>query len=92
MSVYTTRPSVGTAATLLGPTHSSTADSQRGCSVMVYNPGPTDVVVGNASVTASVGFIVPSGSSLQADLGDNEVLYGIVASGTQTVHVLESGV
>lgn len=94
MSVYTTRPSVGTTATLLGPTHSSTADSQRGCSVMVYNPGPLDVFVGNASVTVSTGITLPSGATLQADLGDSagEQLYGVVSTGTQTVQTLETGV
>lgn len=92
MSVYTTRPTVGTAAVLLGPTHPSFGDYKRGCSVMVYNPGPLDVVIGNASVTATTGLTLPSGSTLNSDLGDGELLYGILATGSQTVQTLETGV
>lgn len=92
MSVYTSRPSVGITATLIAPAHSASGDNQAGCSVMLYNPGPADVLVGNASVTTSIGLTLPSGASMQADLEDGEVLYGIVATGSQTVHVLETGV
>ena len=92
MSVYTSRPSVGTSAALLGPHQAAHNAMGNSCSVAIYNPGPTTVVIGNASVTTSLGLSLVSGSTLQADLTDTEALYGVVASGTQTVHVLESGV
>lgn len=90
MSVYTSRPSVGTTAALLGPNQPESPQTHS-ASMVIYNPGPTAVVVGNAAVTASTGLSLPSGATLQADLGFGDSLYGVVASGTQTVHVLESG-
>lgn len=92
MALYTARPSVGTTATLLGPGRASRGDGAPGSSIAVYNPGPTEVVIGNASVTASAGLALPSGATFQADLDDDEHLYGVVATGTQLVHVLETGV
>lgn len=92
MGLFTFRPSVGTAATLIGPDRQPRGDGLPGCSVAVFNPGPTEVLLGNSAVTTSNGLSLPSGATFQADLADTDVLYGIVASGTQTVHVLETGV
>jgi len=91
VAIYTSQTSVGTTATLIGPLHSGSADNQAGGSVAFYNPGPTAVVIGNASVTTSIGFTLPSGATFQADLQLGELVYGIVASGTQTVQTLETG-
>lgn len=87
MAVYTSTPTVGTTATLL----TRVGAGFPGYSVAIYNPGPTVVLLGNASVTATTGFSLLSGSTFQADLGDNETLYGIVATGTQAVQCLETG-
>ena len=81
---------------MVGTTATSLTGGSRGyppgCSVVIYNPGPTEVVVGDTSVTATTGLSLPAGASLQADLEDNEFLYGVVASGTQIVHCLEVGI
>jgi len=91
VAIYTSQTSVGTTATLIGPMHSTMADNQAGGSVAFYNPGPTAVVIGNATVTTSTGLTLISGATFQADLQPGEVLYGIVATGTQTVQTLETG-
>jgi hypothetical protein len=80
---------VGTTAT---PLTGFPGERYPGFSVMVYNPGPVEVVVGNASVTVSTGLSLPSGATFGADLDDDETLYGVVASGSQIVHYLQSGV
>lgn len=91
MAIYTSQTSVGTTATLIGPMHSGTADGQAGSSVAFYNPGPTAVVLGNATVTTTTGFTLISGATFQADLQAGELVYGVVASGTQTVQAFETG-
>lgn len=91
MAIYTSQTSVGTTPTLIGPMHTGLADFVLGGSVAFYNPGPTAVVIGNASVTTSTGFTLPSLGTFQADLGNGEFVYGVVATGTQTVQTFESG-
>jgi len=82
--------SVTTAATLL-----SAADAGRdGQTVLVQNPsGGADVKLGGAGVTTnSYGYIVVGGSAFAIDLQVGEALYGVVASGTQSVSVIRQGV
>jgi hypothetical protein len=50
-----------------------------------------DLYVGDASVTAANGFLVPAGTVVSLDLESSERLYGILASGTATAYVLRSG-
>lgn len=92
MALYTSRPSVGTTATPIAPDSDPRADGRPGSSVVVYNPGPTEVFLGNDSVTTTTGFSLPSGATFQAELDDTDRLHGIVAAGTQTVHVLKTGI
>lgn len=91
MAIYTSQTSVGTTATLIGPLHSTMADNQAGGSISIYNPGAVAVVLGNATVTTTNGFTLISGATFQADLQPGELIYGVVATGTQTVQVLETG-
>jgi hypothetical protein len=51
-----------------------------------------DLFVGPAGVTAATGYRIPAGGSLSLDLGSQERLYGVTASGTGTAYVLRSGV
>lgn len=83
-------PSVGTAATLL----TTTVDSSRGTQgvVVAVPAGGVTVFVGGASVTAAAGFPVAAGSSLSVDLDNGEQLFGVVASGSQAVNVLQVNV
>jgi hypothetical protein len=92
MAIFTTQVTVGTTAALIGPTHYPDEDGWPGCSIMIYNPGPTAVLLGNASVTAATGFTLISGATFQADLHIGELVYGIVATGTQVVQSMETGV
>jgi len=43
--------------------------------------------IGNASVTASTGFRIDNNTEVTLPLGAYEALYGITASGTDTVYV-----
>jgi hypothetical protein len=74
--------SVGTTATLL------VAANIMDQTVQLHNLGGGAVYIGNASVTTSNGYKMDNTDKLQIPVGDNEALYGIVASGTNTVAVL----
>lgn len=64
-----------------------------GRTALVQNNGSVDVFIGGAGVTvADFGAKVVPGSSLAVDLGSDEELFAVVATGTSTVHVLHTGV
>lgn len=87
--------SVGITATRLD-TVADQGDRKAGESITIYNDGAATVYIGGASVTASgakKGAPVPAASwGPGLDLGGDDGLYGIVASGTVNVIVLETGV
>lgn len=99
MALAQAQVSVSTTATLLSGTET---DDARGQTVVVQNPSTSvDVFLGTASVTSSVyGYVLKASSSTAGNqlnavaitLQAGETLYGIVASGTQTVNVLRTGV
>jgi hypothetical protein len=74
--------SVGTTATLL------VAANIMDQTVQLHNLGGGAVYLGNASVTTSNGYKMDNTDKLQIPVGDNEALYAITASGTNTVAVL----
>ena len=76
--------SVGTTAIAL-PT---TAANGR-ITMSVHNAGSVIVYVGGASVTTANGLPLEVGEKLAFDLDANVVLYGVVASGTADVRILE---
>ncbi len=82
--------SVGTTATLL----SSSTAGRDGQTVLVQNPsgGATVYLGGTGVTTSSYGFLLESGVAFAIDLQDNESLYGVVASSTQSVSVIRQGV
>lgn len=84
MSVRATRVPVATTATKLGY-------EGRG-SVLVRNRGNNPIYLGGPDVQTTSGFQVDAGESATIDLVGGEVLYGIVASSTETAHVLQQGV
>lgn len=57
--------------------------------VNLHNLGGGAVYLGGADVTTSNGYKFDNGDKLTVTVGDHEALYGIVASGTQTVAVLK---
>lgn len=90
MAVGHERVSVGTTATKLG-------DAERdrdGFTIMVQNPsGGASLYIGGTGVTTtSYGYEVVAGAEVGVELQRDEELYGVVASGSQTVNVLRIGV
>jgi len=89
MAVSHARVSVGTTATQL----TSDYDGKDGQTINVQNPaGGADVYLGGAGVTTtSYGFLLGAGISFSVELQDDEKLYAVVASSTQTVNILRQG-
>ena len=84
--------SVGTSATLL--TVAALGGGKDGSSILVQNPvGGATVYLGGAGVTTvSYGVILLAGVGIAIELNQDEALYGVVASSTQSVAVLRQGV
>ena len=74
--------SVGTTATLL--VAASTFDQ----TVWIHNSGGA-LYIGGSNVTTANGYKLDTDDKMELPVGDNEGLYGIVASGTNTVFVLK---
>jgi hypothetical protein len=74
--------SVGTTATLL------VAANIMDQTVWLHNLGGGAVYLGGANVTTSNGYKMDNTDKMQVPVGDHEGLYGITASGTNTVAVL----
>src|SRR5687768_2416603 len=88
VSVTTTATALNNLATTGGD------DSIGGSAAVVYNNGSVTVYVGGADVTtsgATMGLPVGPGESVNVE-GHGDVAYGIVATGTCDMIVLEVGV
>lgn len=89
MALTSRTVSVGTTATRLD----KVADAHLTGAVALYNAGAAIVYVGGSDVTTANGYPVGAGSyGPGVELAVDESLYGIVASGTCDVRVLEVGV
>ena len=75
--------SVGTTATVLV---AATGFDQ---TVWLHNSGGGTVYLGDSGVTTSNGYKLDNGDKMQLLVGDHEGLYGVTASGTNTVGVLK---
>lgn len=84
MAISSAQVSVGTTAT------SVLAAGVGGGRVRVRNAGAASVFLGASGVTTAAGYELTTGSTVDLVLEANETLYGIVATGTQTVHVLSA--
>jgi hypothetical protein len=73
---------VTTTATLL--VAASTFDQ----TVWLHNSGGA-MYIGASNVTTANGYKLDNDDKMELPVGDNEALYGIVASGTNTVYVLK---
>jgi hypothetical protein len=89
MAVSHARVSVGTTATQL----TSDYDGKDGQTINVQNPaGGADVYLGGAGVTTtSYGYLLKAETNFSVELQDDEKLYAVVASSTQTVNILRQG-
>ena len=57
--------------------------------VWLHNSGGGIVYLGDANVSTANGYKLDNGDKMQLLVGDNEGLYGVTASGTNTVGVLK---
>lgn len=78
------RVTVATTATLI-----DTGSAMGATTVLIRNPGSASVYLGPAAVLTTTGFELAAGDAVTVPLGPSEALYGIVATGTVIVHVLE---
>lgn len=74
--------SVGTSATLLFTAQPGVDE------VTIQNLGTTEVFLGKAGVTTSNGFPLPGVAGASITLPVTEAIYGVVASGTQSVAII----
>lgn len=91
MAVASTAVTVATTATLL-VTGGSGAGRTPGTNAAIKPAasGSAEVYLGGTDVSTANGF--PLGTGIAMPLNDDEELYGIVASGTVAIRVLESGI
>ncbi len=83
MAFSSAQTSVGTTATLLNSVQGVESDAL----VKVPSGGVT-VFVGGSDVSTTNGFGIDPGETIPVGPLRYDELYGVVASGTQTVHVL----
>lgn len=92
MAVLSRAVTVGTTPTRLDST-TDTDDSITGESLTFHNGSAVTVSIGGSGVTTATGTPVAANSwSPGIDLHGGDALYGIVATGTAEVRVLEVGV
>lgn len=71
----------------------SSSNSRANGATAVTNRGATTVYLGGPTVTSAAGWQLDAGQtvSLNVDTGNGDLLYGITASGSSTIHVLRAG-
>lgn len=105
MAISSQQVTVGTSATQLSI---APADQSVGSCCAVQNTGSVTISLGGPGVTTATGYPLAAGASISIDLGTvgmtgnplggvppvtvDELLFGIVASGTSTAAVLMTGV
>lgn len=82
MAVQAAQVTVGTSATSL------TASGVAGARAIIRNAGSTSVFLGPSDVTTTTGYELATGESVEFALTSGSELFGIVATGTEDVHVL----
>lgn len=93
MTVVATSVTVTTTATQLTGADAGGSHDPHGQSLMLQAPaGGATIYLGGEGVTTATGFPVAAGEPFTADLRPGDVLYGVVASGSQAVNVLRVGV
>lgn len=96
MAIAHANPNVGTSAGSLVASFSDTYDAsgpgvKRTLTITVPVGGATVYVGGPGVSTTAYGFTIPGGQAAVLDLGATDVPYACVASGTQAVSLLCSG-
>lgn len=86
VAVYMQQVSVTTAATRVDPVFGGFSPEG---SCAVRNRGAVAVYLGSAAVTTTTGFQVDPGETFTVDLRSRDALYGVVASGSASCHVIQ---
>lgn len=68
-----------------------TAGNMARSSCLVRNRGAVPVYLGGLTVTTANGFQLDPAESVAVDLAPGDALYGVVASGSASCHVLQVG-
>lgn len=89
MAITHERVSIGTTATQISSNYAG-KDGQT-VNVQVPTGGATVYLGGEGVTTTSYGFLLAAGISFSVEMQVDEKLYGVVATGTQTVNVLRQG-
>jgi len=85
-----TRAARVTVDTTAGGTRIDSAVAGSG-SILVRNQGSVAVYLGASGVTSSTGFQLDPQESVQLDLAREDTLYGITASSSASVHLIQVG-
>lgn len=86
MSILSSQVVVGTTPlALVTPAYGGANDPYN---AIVVNSGPSIVYVGGPTVSVAQGFPLPVGAVFGVDLQVGDNLYGIVATGSQTVSLM----
>ncbi len=86
-SLAASQASIGTSATSIVAARTGAAGTGR-IAATLYNSGSATVYVGASGVTTSTGMPLPAGASIT--LNTTAAIYGVAASGTQTIGVTET--
>jgi hypothetical protein len=90
MTIQVRQVTVSTSATALTGIDT---DYKPGSSIIVQAPAGNTLWVGGADVnTTTTGWAIPAGTTLAVDISGSDVLYGVIAAGTDTATVLRVGV
>ena len=57
--------------------------------IVMKNTGSATIYVGSSTVTTANGYPLAAGAELALDLNENVVIYGIVATSTETLAIIE---
>ena len=87
MPIVSQRVTVTAAVTLvLNPLNGSVTGP---ITALVKNPGPTSVYLGGETVTATTGFELATGGTVDVELITGDLLYGITAGGSQELQTIK---
>jgi hypothetical protein len=92
MTVGSNQVAVGTLATLLASVPATVGAPGQAGAVELYPDASVDVFLGGAAVTATTGLKLKAGGTVPVTvpLFPGDTLFGVVATGTATVGVLQT--
>lgn len=92
MAITHAKVTVATTATALNTALTKNGNPTMTMSIQVPTGGATVYVGASDVTTTTYGYAIAAGGVLTIEMGQDEVLYGIVAASTQAVYILKQGV